>query len=215
MIAKVFTEPTERVKRLKRAIVDAIPYVESERAVLVTESYKETEGLSPIMRRAKAAEKIFNNLPITIHDDELIVAFLDMVENHKMIVENSGLLTVAALKHLDVKGKKIVSILSGGNMDVITMSSVIQNGLIQRDRIFTVSVLLPDKPGELVRVSQVIANENGNVIKLDHNQFFTTNRSAAVELRITMEAFGTDHKNRIVKALEEAGYTPKIVRPNL
>ena len=152
---------------------------------------------------------------ITIEDSELIVAFLDMVENHKMIVENSGLLTVAALKHLDVKGKKIVSILSGGNMDVITMSSVIQNGLIQRDRIFTVSVLLPDKPGELVRVSQVIANENGNVIKLDHNQFFTTNRSAAVELRITMEAFGTDHKNRIVKALEEAGYTPKIVRPNL
>ena len=152
---------------------------------------------------------------ITISDAEIIGSFLDMVENHKMIVENSGLLTVAALKHLDVKGKKIVSILSGGNMDVITMSSVIQNGLIQRDRIFTVSVLLPDKPGELVRVSQVIANENGNVIKLDHNQFFTTNRSAAVELRITMEAFGTDHKNRIVKALEEAGYTPKIVRPNL
>ena len=152
---------------------------------------------------------------ITVDDSELTLSFLDMAENHKMIVENSGLLTVAALKHLDVKGKKIVSILSGGNMDVITMSSVIQNGLIQRDRIFTVSVLLPDKPGELVRVSQVIANENGNVIKLDHNQFFTTNRSAAVELRITMEAFGTDHKNRIVKALEEAGYTPKIVRPNL
>ena len=152
---------------------------------------------------------------ITIDDDELIVAFLDMVENHKMVVENSGLLTVAALKHLPPENKKVVAILSGGNMDVITMSSVIQNGLIQRDRIFTVSVLLPDKPGELVRVSQVIANENGNVIKLDHNQFFTTNRSAAVELRITMEAFGTDHKNRIVKALEEAGYTPKIVRPNL
>ena len=152
---------------------------------------------------------------ITIEDSELIVAFLDMVENHKMIVENSGLLTVAALKHLNVEKKKIVSILSGGNMDVITMSSVVQLGMIQRDRIFTVSVLLPDKPGELVRVSQVIANENGNVIKLDHNQFFTTNRSAAVELRITMEAFGTDHKNCIVKALEEAGYTPKIVRPNL
>ena len=80
---------------------------------------------------------------------ELIVAFLDMVENHKMIVENSGLLTVAALKHLNVKKKKVVSILSGGNMDVITMSSVVQHGLIQRDRIFTVSVLLPDKPGEL------------------------------------------------------------------
>ena len=160
------------------------------------------------------AEKNIDEV-ITVSDDDLIGAFLDVVENHKMIVENSGLLTVAALRQLDLKGKKVVSILSGGNMDVITMSSVIQNGLIQRDRIFTVSVLLPDKPGELVRVSQVIANENGNVIKLDHNQFFTTNRSAAVELRITMEAFGTDHKNRIVKALEEAGYTPKIVRPNL
>ncbi len=122
---------------------------------------------------------------ITVEDDELIVAFLDMVENHKMIVENSGLLTVAALKHMDVRGKKIVSILSGGNMDVITMSSVVQLGLIQRDRIFTVSVLLPDRPGELVRVASVVANEQGNIIKLDHNQFVSTNRNAAVELKIT------------------------------
>ena len=91
---------------------------------------------------------------ITVEDDDLIAAFLDMMENHKMIVENSGLLTVAALKHMDIKGKKVVSILSGGNMDVITIASVVQNGLIQRDRIFTVSVLLPDKPGELHRVSE-------------------------------------------------------------
>ena len=152
---------------------------------------------------------------ITVDDEELVVAFLDMVENHKMIVENSGLLTVAALKHLDVKGKKVVSILSGGNMDVITMSSVVQNGLIARDRIFTISVLLPDKRGELVRVSQVIADKRGNVIKLDHNQFFSTNRSAAVELKITLEAFGTEHKKEIIQALEEAGYKPKQIRPNL
>ena len=152
---------------------------------------------------------------ITGDDEELVVAFLDMVENHKMIVENSGLLTVAALKHLDVKGKKVVSILSGGNMDVITMSSVVQNGLIARNRIFTISVLLPDKPGELVRVSQVIADKRGNVIKLDHNQFFSTNRSAAVELKITLEAFGTEHKKEIIQALEEAGYKPKQIRPNL
>ena len=152
---------------------------------------------------------------ITVDDEELVVAFLGMVENHKMIVENSGLLTVAALKHLDVKGKKVVSILSGGNMDVITMSSVVQNGLIARDRIFTISVLLPDKPGELVRVSQVIADKRGNVIKLDHNQFFSTNRSAAVELKITLEAFGTEHKKEIIQALEEAGYKPKQIRPNL
>ena len=152
---------------------------------------------------------------IVVSDDELIVAFLDMVENHKMVVENSGLLTVAALKHLDVKNKKVVAVLSGGNMDVITMSSVVQHGLIQRDRIFTVSVLLPDRPGELVRVSKVIADVQGNVIKLDHNQFFSTNRMAAVELQITMEAFGTDHKNQIVDALEENGYRPKLIRPHL
>lgn len=152
---------------------------------------------------------------ITVEDDELIVAFLDMVENHKMVVENSGLLTVAALKHLDVKGKKVVSVLSGGNMDVITMASVVQHGLIQRDRIFTVSVLLPDKPGELVRVASVIAEEQGNVIKLDHNQFVSTNRNAAVELRITLESFGTEHKKRIVEALKERGYQPRLVNANL
>ena len=149
---------------------------------------------------------------ITVEDDELVVAFLDMVENHKMIVENSGLLTVAALKHLNIKDKRVVSILSGGNMDVITMSSVVQQGLILRDRIFTVSVLIPDKPGELVRVASVIAENQGNVIKLDHNQFVSTNRNAAVELRITMEAFGTDHKNQIVAALEKAGCKPRVVR---
>ena len=152
---------------------------------------------------------------ITIDDDELIVAFLDMVENHKMIVENSGLLTVAALKHLQFKDKKVVSILSGGNMDVITMSSVVQLGLIARNRIFTVSVLLPDKPGELVRVASVIADKKGNVIKLDHNQFVSTNRSAAVELKITIEAFGTEHKNEIIEALEEEGYRPRQITANL
>ena len=149
---------------------------------------------------------------ITIEDSELIVAFLDMVENHKMIVENSGLLTVAALKHLNVQKKKIVSILSGGNMDVITMSSIVQHGLIERDRVFTVSVLLPDKPGELARVSAFLAKEQGNIIKLEHNQFISINRNAAVELRITMEAFGTDHKNQIVSALTSAGYRPKLVK---
>ncbi len=149
---------------------------------------------------------------IAVEDEELVVAFLDMVENHKMIVENSGLLTVAALKHLPVKNMRIVSILSGGNMDVITMSSVVQQGLILRDRIFTVSVLLPDKPGELSRVSDVIAKQNGNVIKLEHNQFVSINRNAAVELRITLEAFGPEHKKQIIVALHQNGYKPKAVR---
>lgn len=166
-------------------------------------------------------DKIFpyiqNNIDkiITIDDEELIVAFLDMVENHKMVVENSGLLTVAALRHLDFEGKKVVSILSGGNMDVITMSSVVQHGLIQRDRIFTVSALMPDRPGELVHVAQIVADNNGNVIRLDHNQFVSTNRNEAVELKLTIEAYGTAHKNKIMDALAEAGFRPKVIQTML
>ena len=152
---------------------------------------------------------------ITVEDDELIDAFLDMVENHKMVAENSGLLTIAALKHLKVKGKKVVSIISGGNMDIITMSSTLQHGLIQRGRIFTVSVLLPDKPGELVRVAQSIADMQGNIVKLEHNQFVNINRNAAVELRVTIETFGHDHKKEILNRLEVDGFKPKEVRPSL
>ncbi len=203
--------------------------VEPEHANCLQESFKagkviELPSVSTIADGTavkKPGEKIFPYLKenlddiITVADEELVVAFLDMVESHKMVVENSGLLTVAALKKLDVEGKKIVSILSGGNMDVITMSSVVQQGLIFRDRIFTVSVLLPDKPGMLSKVSQVIASLNGNVIKLEHNQFVSINRNAAVELRITLEAFGTEHKNQIISKLEEEGYKPKIVRTNI
>lgn len=152
---------------------------------------------------------------ITVPDEDLVVSFLDMVENHKMVVENSGLLSVAALKQLDVKDKKVACVLSGGNMDIITMSSVVQQGLIMRDRIFTVSVLLPDKPGELSRVSGIIAEVSGNVIKLEHNQFVSINRNAAVELRITLEAFGTEHKEQIIDALNKNGYKPRIVRTNI
>ena len=149
---------------------------------------------------------------ITVEDDELIVAFLDMVENHKMIAENSGLLSVAALKKLNVTGKKVVSIISGGNMDVITMSSVVQHGLIQRGRVFSIAVQLPDKPGELLKVAKVIADAKGNVIKLEHNQFVSINRNAAVELKITLEAFGMEHKDEIIEALKDAGYDPKTVQ---
>ena len=152
---------------------------------------------------------------ITVPDEDIVVSFLDMVENHKMVVENSGLLSVAALKQLDCRDKKIACVLSGGNMDIITMSSVVQQGLIMRDRIFTVSVLLPDKPGELSRVSGIIAEVKGNVIKLEHNQFVSINRNAAVELRITLEAFGTEHKEQIMSALNENGYKPRIVRTNI
>lgn len=152
---------------------------------------------------------------ITVEDDELIGVFLDMVENHKLVCEGSGLLTIAALKHLNCKDKKIVSIISGGNIDIITMSSILQHGLIQRGRIFTVSVLLPDKPGQLEKVAGILANERGNVVKLDHNQFVSINRNTEVELRITLETFGEEHKAQIVQKLDELGYKPRIVRTNL
>ncbi len=150
---------------------------------------------------------------ITVEDHELIVNFLDIIENHKMVVENSGLLTVAALKHLKCKNKKVVSILSGGNMDIITLSSVVQHGLIQRGRVFTIAVLLPDRPGELVNVANVIAEMNGNIIRLEHNQFVSINRNAAVELTITLEAFGHEHKQQIINALRAKGYDPKQENP--
>jgi len=149
---------------------------------------------------------------LTIDDSELTFSFLDMAENHKMIVENSGLLTVSALKHLEFKNKKVVSVLSGGNMDVLTMATMVQNGLMQRDRIFTVSVMLPDKPGQLAAVSALIAKLQGNVIKLDHNVFANVNRAVGVQLTITMESFGTDHKNQIVQALKDAGYPTEVAR---
>ena len=156
-------------------------------------------------------EKIFpyiqKNLDgiITIDDAELVDAFLDMMEKHKMIVENAGLLSVAALHHLDCKGKNVVSVLSGGNMDVITVSSLVQHGLLNRGRIFTFSVQLPDRPGELLRVAEIVSGQNGNIIKLEHNQFVNINRQSGVELRVTLEAFGHAHKQKILEALNQAG----------
>ena len=150
---------------------------------------------------------------LAIEDGELVEAFLDVMERHKMVVENSGLLTVAALRHSDCKGKNVVPILSGGNMDVITVASLVQHGLVRRGRVFTFSVQLPDRPGELVRVAELVAGLNGNIIKLEHNQFVNINRQAGVELRVTLEAFGMSHKAEIMDALQNAGYDAKEVMP--
>ncbi len=147
------------------------------------------------------------NQVVEVPDEELVGVFLDMLERHKMLVENAGLLTVAALKHLDIKpGTKVCCILSGGNMDVITIASLVQHGLINRDRVFTFSVLLPDRPGELEHIAHIVAKERGNIIRLEHNQFVSINRNAAVELKVTLEAFGTAHKKQILAALEAEGF---------
>ena len=149
---------------------------------------------------------------IQIDDDELVDAFLDMMEKHRLVVENAGLVTVAALSHLKEKGKNVVSVLSGGNTDVITIASLVQHGLINRGRVFTFSVQLPDRPGELLNVARVVSEQNGNIIKLDHNQFVSINRQSAVELVVTLEAFGHEHKNRIMEALHAEGFDAKIAR---
>ncbi len=151
---------------------------------------------------------------LALEDGELVEAFLDVMERHKMVVENAGLLTVAALRHLDFKGKNVVCVLSGGNMDVITMASLVQHGLICRGRIFTFSVMLPDRPGALLRVADIIAKCSGNIIKLEHNQFVNINRNSGVELRVTLEAFGHEHKQEILTALREAGLQARITDTN-
>jgi len=149
---------------------------------------------------------------ITLEDGELVESFLDIMERHKMVVENAGLLTVSALRHLDCKGKNVVCLLSGGNMDVITMASLVQHGLISRGRIFTFSVILPDRPGALRRVADIVAQANGNIIKLEHNQFVNINRNSGVELRVTLEAFGHDHKQEILEALRRSGLNAHVVQ---
>ena len=151
---------------------------------------------------------------ITIPDDELVDAFLDMMEKHKMIVENAGLLPIAALSHLKCRGKNVVPVLSGGNMDVITVASLVQHGLINRGRVFTFSVQLPDRPGELLHVADIVAHQKGNIIKLEHNQFVSINRQSGVELRVTLEAFGHTHKRAILDALCGAGYAARECHTN-
>ena len=146
---------------------------------------------------------------VTVSDYELMAAFLILVEKHKIVAENSGIFSVAVLKKLNVKGKKIISIISGGNIDVLTISSMINKGLIARGRIFTFAVDLPDKPGQLVAVSQILSKQNANVIRLEHNQFKNLDRFHEVELQVTVETNGEEHINKITEEFKKRGYRIK------
>ena len=148
---------------------------------------------------------------ITVSDYDIMDAFLMLIEKHKMVVENAGALSVAALKKLDVKDKIIVSVLSGGNIDVVTVSAMINKGLARRGRIFCFSVDLPDTPGQLLNISQVLADLKANVIKLDHNQFMNFDRFSHVQLQVTVETNGHEHIKAIVDTLKTAGYEVKQV----
>lgn len=143
---------------------------------------------------------------LCVEDEDLVGSFIDMVENHKMVCENSGLLSVAALKQLDLRGKKVACILSGGNMDVTTMGSMIQSGLIQRGRVFTVAIHLPDKPGQITKVTGIAAEHKANILRIDHNRWINVNRAQGVEVVVTFESFDEEHKKEIIQALTEAGY---------
>lgn len=144
---------------------------------------------------------------LTVSDPELMEAFLLVLERHKLIAENSGVLSLAALKQLPGDGRKVVPIISGGNIDVVTISSMIDRGLVKRGRIFCFTVDLPDEPGQLLKVSGILADENANIIKLDHNQFKTLDRLKQVQLEVTVETNGHDHVRRITAALEAGGYS--------
>ena len=143
---------------------------------------------------------------VTVSDYELMEAFLLLVEKHKLVAENAGILSLAGLKKLSCRGKKVVSIVRGGNIDVLTISSMITKGLIVRGRIFSFSVNLPDKPGQLVAVSQILAKQDANVIKLDHNQFKNLDRFHEVELQVTVETNGEEHIANIIEAFAQQGY---------
>ncbi len=147
---------------------------------------------------------------ITVSDFDIMEAFLVVLEKQKLIAETSGVLPLAALKKISDKNKKIVCVVSGGNIDVVTISSMINRGLVSKGRLFCFTVDLPDKPGELLKISEILAKLNANVIKLDHNQFKTFDRFMQVQLEITVETNGHEHVNQIIGHLNEAGY--RIVR---
>ena len=143
---------------------------------------------------------------ITVNEMEIMSALLSLIEKHKLIAEGAGVLSLAALQKLPFKGKKVAAIVSGGNIDISTISTLIDKALIARGRIFCFAVMLPDKPGQLLNVSQILTDENANVIKLEHDQARVTDSFKKVVLEVTVETHNQDHINRIIKALNEYGY---------
>ncbi|MBX4262526.1 threonine ammonia-lyase [Clostridium estertheticum] len=143
---------------------------------------------------------------VTVSDFDIMESFLLLLEKHKLIAEASGALSFAGLKKIKERGKKVACVLSGGNIDVVTISSMIDKGLVSRGRLFCFSLEMSDIPGELVKVSTILANACANVVKLDHNQFKTNDRFMQVQLEITVETNGHDHVNAIINALGKEGY---------
>ena len=147
---------------------------------------------------------------VTVSDKEIAEAFLILCEKHKLLVEASGAVSLAALKKLDLNGEKVVSIISGGNIDMLTISSLISDGLVKRGRLFCFSVELPDTPGQLQEISKILYELNANVVQLEHNQFKASNRLKNVLLEVTVETNGIEHIELLKSALNKNGF--KIIQ---
>ena len=143
---------------------------------------------------------------ITVSEIDIMNALLSLIEKHKLVAEGAGVLSLAALAKLPFQGKKVVSIISGGNIDISTISALIDKALIARGRVFCFAVQLPDKPGQLLNVSRILAEENANVIKLDHDQTKVTDSFKKVVLTVTVETHNEQHIQKIIKALNANGY---------
>lgn len=148
---------------------------------------------------------------VTVNDEDLIETIFLLVEKHKIVAEATGALSIAALKKINFTNKKVVSVISGGNIDVLTMSSLLDRGLYSRGRLFCFSVKLQDTPGQLVKVAQILANVGANVVKLDHNQFKALDRLRHVALEVTVETNGHEHIDEVKKSLENHGYEIDII----
>ena len=148
---------------------------------------------------------------VTVTEGEIVDTFLLLSEKHKLLGEASGVVSLAALNKLNCKDKKICSIISGGNIDMLTISNLINNGLVSGGRLFCFSVELPDIPGQLVDISQILSEENANVVKLEHNQFKAMNRINNVLLEVTVETNGHEHINKIIKHFNSKGYKINIM----
>lgn len=148
---------------------------------------------------------------LTVSESDILESFLLLAEKHKLLAEASGVVTLAALKKLKVKNKNICCILSGGNIDMLTISTLINNGLVSKGRLFCFSVELKNVPGELLKISEVLAKENANVVKLEHNQFKAINRIHNVLLEVTVETNGHEHIEKIINSFEKENYSIKVM----
>lgn len=143
---------------------------------------------------------------ITVTDDEIVDAFLALIEKQKLVAEASGAVSLAALSKLNIENKNVVCIISGGNIDMLTITSLINSALVSRKRLFCFTIELPNSPGELNNITDILGNLRANVVKLEHNQFKAVNKLKNTLLEVTVETNGEDHISIIKDKLKNQGY---------